>query len=83
VSDRLKSLLRRVDGHDAARLLALLWLLVIGTYLGLILTRDMEAGDRLFLRDYYCFYRAGKLAMNGATAAPRMLAVLYEIPDPV
>lgn len=73
MSDRLKSLLRRVDGHDAARLLALLWLLVIGTYLGLILTRDMEAGDRLFLRDYYCFYRAGKLALEGGTG--------YEDPD--
>jgi hypothetical protein len=69
----LKGLLRHFDGHDAARFLALFWLLVICTYLGLILVRDMEAGDRLFLRDYYCFYRAGQLAVEGGTG--------YEDPD--
>lgn len=65
--------LSHFDGHDGARLLALFWILVIGTYLGLILVRDVQAGDRLFLRDYYCFYRAGALAIDGGTG--------YEDPD--
>lgn len=67
------NLLRHFDGHDGARFLALFWLLVICTYLGLILVNDLEAGDRLFLRDYYCFHRAGELAREGGTG--------YEDPD--
>ena len=69
----MRNFLRQFDGHDGARFLALFWLLVIGTYLGLILVRDVEAGDRLYLRDYYCFHRAGELAREGGTG--------YEDPD--
>ncbi len=69
----LANFLRLFDGHDGARFLALFWLIIIGTYLGLILVRDVEAGDRLYLRDYYCFHRAGELAHEGGTG--------YEDPD--
>lgn len=56
-----------LDGHDVARFLALFWLLVIVTYLGLILVRDLEEPERLILRDYYCFHRAGELWLEGGT----------------
>lgn len=69
----LANFFRLFDGHDGARFLALFWLIVICTYLGLILVRDVEAGDRLYLRDYYCFHRAGELAHEGGTG--------YEDPD--
>ncbi len=56
-----------LDGHDLARFLALFWLVMIVTYLGLILVRDLEEPDRLILRDYYCFHRAGELWLEGGT----------------
>ncbi|MFO0708430.1 MAG: glycosyltransferase family 87 protein [Sandaracinus sp.] len=63
----MQRLLGLLSGHIAARLLALFAFLVLATYLGLLLVDDVRAGDRLFLRDYYCFYRAGELVLSGGT----------------
>lgn len=57
----------RFDLHDGARFAALAWALGIGTYLGLVLARDLSDPERLARRDFYCFWRAGELALGGGT----------------
>jgi hypothetical protein len=50
-----------------ARLAALAWAIGVGTYLGVVLARDLADPTRLARRDFYCFWRAGELALAGGT----------------
>lgn len=56
-----------VHAHDVFRIAALWWLIGIGTYLGVVLLRDLADPERLALRDFFCFWRAGELALGGGT----------------
>jgi hypothetical protein len=61
------SIRAHVDAHDVTRIVALWWLIGIGTYLGVVLLRDLADPERLALRDFFCFWRAGELALGGGT----------------
>ncbi len=65
-SPTVSSSRKRFDAHDAARLVAIGWLVGIGAFLLLVLLRDLDAGT-IARRDQECFRLAGVHVLAGGT----------------